>query len=56
MTRKSLTRAAVWEFNSVLRRIAERLERNKASRASNIDRENDRLAALVQDAMHERAE
>lgn len=49
MTCKQLTRAAIWELNITLKRLAERVERHNA------ERENDRLAALVQDAMHERA-
>ena len=46
--KSQLTRAAVWHLNIVLKRLAERLERNKA------ERENDRLAALVQDALNDR--
>lgn len=56
--KRQLTRAAVWELNSVLKRIAERIERNNQRRVivgkshnSDSERENDRLAALVQDAM-----
>jgi hypothetical protein len=46
--KSQLTRAAIWELNITLKRLAERLERNKA------ERENERLAALVQDALNER--
>lgn len=46
--RSQLTRAAIGYLNATLQRLAERVERH------NDERENDRLAALVQDAMHER--
>jgi hypothetical protein len=46
--RQQLTRAAVWHLNIVLKRLAEQLERNK------VERENDRMAALVQDALNDR--
>lgn len=47
--KSQLTKASIWHLNITLKRIAERLERN------NHERENDRLAALVQDALNERA-
>lgn len=47
--KSQLTRAAIWQLNITLKRIAVRLEQHNA------ERENNRLAALVQDAMHERA-
>jgi hypothetical protein len=46
--KSQLTRAAVWHLNIVLKRLAERLEKARD------ERENDRLAALVQDALNER--
>ena len=46
--RSQHTRSAVDRLNALLRRMAVALERH------NHERENDRLAGLVQDAMNER--
>jgi hypothetical protein len=45
---KQLTRAAVWELNIRLKRLAERLERRNA------EREYERTLARVQDALNDR--
>jgi hypothetical protein len=47
--KSQLTRAAIWELNIRLKRIAERLERRNA------EREYECTLARVQDALNERA-
>lgn len=49
MIRSQHTMSAIDRLKAILTRLAERLERH------NHERENDRLAGLVQDALNERA-